>query len=35
MVHLSGVQTEKVFTNEMIEKVVREVEKKASLIKNS
>ena len=35
MLYLSGVQTEKVFTNEMIEKVVREVEKKASLIKNS
>ena len=35
MLYLSGVQSEKVFTDEMIEKVVREVEKKASLIKNS
>ena len=32
---LSGVQSEKVFTNDMIDKVVREVEKKASELDNS
>ena len=30
MLYLSGVQSEKVLTNEMIEKVVSEVEKKAT-----
>jgi (E)-4-hydroxy-3-methylbut-2-enyl-diphosphate synthase len=32
MLYLSGVQSEKVLTNEIIEKVVTEVEKKASEI---
>ena len=35
MLYLSGVQTEKVLTNEMIEKVVVEVEKKASELENN
>ena len=35
MLYLSGVQSEKVFTNDMIDKVVREVEKKASELDNS
>ena len=36
MLYLSGVQSEKVLTNDIIEKVVSEVEKKASeLEKNS
>ena len=35
MLYLSGVQTEKVLTNDMIDKVVFEVEKKASELKNS
>ena len=35
MLYLSGVQSEKVFTSEMIDKVVREVEKKASELDNS
>ena len=35
MLYLSGVQSEKVFTNDMIEKVVLEVEKKASEIENN
>ena len=35
MLYLSGVQSEKVFTNDMIEKVVFEVEKKASEIENN
>ena len=35
MLYLSGVQSEKVLTNEMIEKVVSEVEKKASELENS
>ena len=35
MLYLSGVQTEKVLTSEMIEKVVGEVEKKASELENS
>ena len=34
MLYLSGVQSEKVLTNEMIDKVVSEVEKKASELKN-
>ena len=34
MLYLSGVQSEKVLTNEMIEKVVIEVEKKVSELKN-
>ena len=35
MLYLSGVQSEKVLTNDMIEKVVSEVEKKASEIENN
>ena len=35
MLYLSGVQTEKVLTNDMIDKVVFEVEKKASELENS
>ena len=35
MLYLSGVQSEKVLTNDMIEKVVSEVEKKASELENS
>ena len=35
MLYLSGVQAEKVLTNEMIDKVVSEVEKKVSELKNS
>jgi 4-hydroxy-3-methylbut-2-en-1-yl diphosphate synthase IspG/GcpE len=35
MLYLSGVQTEKVLTNDMIDRVVFEVEKKASELKNS
>ena len=35
MLYLSGVQSEKVLTNDMIDKVVSEVEKKVSEIKNS
>ena len=35
MLYLSGVQSEKVLTNDMIDKVVSEVEKKASELKNS
>ena len=35
MLYLSGVQSEKVLTNDMIEKVVREVEKKASELENN
>ena len=35
MLYLSGVQAQKVMTNDMIEKVVSEVEKKASELKNS
>ena len=34
MLYLSGVQSEKVLTNEMIEKIVSEVEKKASELKS-
>jgi len=34
MLYLSGVQTEKVLTEEIISKVVNLVEKKASEIKN-
>ena len=34
MLYLSGVQTEKVVTNNMIEKIVNEVEKKASELEN-
>ena len=30
MLYLSGVQSEKVLTSEMIEKIINEVEKKAS-----
>ena len=35
MLYLSGIQSEKVSTNDMIEKVVSEVEKKASELENS
>ena len=35
MLYLSGVQSEKVFTHDMIEKVVSEVEKKASELENT
>ena len=35
MLYLSGVQSEKVLTKEMIEKVVSEVEKKASELENN
>ena len=35
MLYLSGVQSEKVLTSEMIEKIVTEVEKKASELENS
>ena len=35
MLYLSGVQSEKVFTRDMIDKVVSEVEKKASELENS
>jgi len=35
MLYLSGVQSEKVLTNDMIDKVVSEVEKKVSELKNS
>ena len=35
MLYISGIQKEKVFTNEMIEKVVDEVEKKALEIENN
>ena len=34
MFYLSGIQTEKVLTNEIINKVVEEVEKKVSQIKS-
>ena len=34
MLYLSGVQSEKVLTNNMIDKVVRAVEKKASELDN-
>ena len=35
LIYLSGVQSEKVLTNNMIDRVVREVEKKASELDNS
>ena len=35
MLYLSGIQSEKVLTNDMIDRVVFEVEKKASELKNS
>ena len=35
MLYLSGVQSEKVMTKDMIDKVVLEVEKKASELKNN
>ena len=35
MLYLSGIQSEKVLTNDMIERVVNEVEKKASELENS
>ena len=35
MLYLSGVQSEKILTSDMIEKVVSEVEKKASELDNS
>ena len=35
MLYLSGVQSEKISTNDMIEKIVNEVEKKASEIENN
>ena len=34
MLYLSGIQSEKVLTNDMIDKVVSEVEKKASELEN-
>ena len=35
MLYLSGVQSEKVLTSDMIEKIVSEVEKKASELENN
>ena len=35
MLYLSGIQSEKVSTNDMIDKVVLEVEKKASELENN
>jgi (E)-4-hydroxy-3-methylbut-2-enyl-diphosphate synthase len=35
MLYLSGIQTEKVLTNDIISKVISEVEKKASEIENN
>ena len=35
MLYLSGIQSEKILTNDMVERVVSEVEKKASELKNS
>ena len=35
MLYLSGIQTEKVFTEDMINRVVNEVEKKASELENN
>ena len=35
MLYLSGIQSEKVLTSDMIEKVVSEVEKKVSEIENN
>ena len=35
MLYISGIQKEKVLTNEMIEKVVDEVEKKALELENN
>ena len=35
MLYLSGLQSEKVSTSDMIDKVVSEVEKKASELENS
>ena len=35
MLYLSGIQSEKILTNNMIERVVTEVEKKALELKNS
>ena len=35
MLYLSGLQSEKVSTSDMVDKVVREVEKKVSELKNS
>ena len=35
MLYLSGIQTEKVLTDEMINRVVKEVEKKASELEKS
>ena len=35
MLYLSGVQTEKVLTNKIIERVVNEVEKKARELENN
>ena len=35
MLYLSGVQSEKVLTSEMIEKIVFEVEKKAADLENN
>ena len=35
MLYLSGLQSEKVFTKDMIDRVVSEVEKKASELDNS
>jgi (E)-4-hydroxy-3-methylbut-2-enyl-diphosphate synthase len=35
MLYLSGLQVGKVFTNDMIDRIVSEVEKKASELENS
>ena len=35
MLYLSGIQSEKIQTNDMIEKIVREVEKKAEELENN
>ena len=35
MLYLSGIQSEKISTNDMVERVVTEVEKKALELKNS
>ena len=35
MLYLSGVQSEKILTNDMIDKIVSEVEKKASELENN
>ena len=35
MLYLSGVQSEKILTNDMVDKIVSEVEKKASELENN